>query len=67
MLSHFIELKGWYEHEQSVLKIYMKFLQKVIYYERSRVREVSCFNSLRIFPNPEDPSKPILLLLLELF
>jgi hypothetical protein len=67
MLSHFKELKGRYEHEQTALKIYMNFLQKVINYSSTRVREVSCFNSPRPFPNPEDPSSPILLSLLELF
>jgi hypothetical protein len=32
MLSHFKELKGWYEHEQKALKLYMNFLHKVINY-----------------------------------
>jgi hypothetical protein len=59
MLSHFKELKGLYEHKQTALKIYMNFLQKVIIYLRSRVREVSCFNSPRPFPKREDPSAPI--------
>jgi hypothetical protein len=67
MPSHFKELKGLYELEQTALKIYMNFLHKVINYLSTRVREVSFFNSPRPFPKREDPSSPILFFLLELF
>jgi hypothetical protein len=32
MLRHFKELKGLYEHEQTALKIFKNFLQKVFNY-----------------------------------